>query len=147
MTTALYLRVSTDEQAREGYSIGAPEPEFEALHLPVPGRTPPPRCLILPGGGVSLKPTGFVRKVDELGRLVIPMETRRQLGIEAGDGVEILVSGSDVVLQKYRPGCVFCGVAEGLERYRGKWVCGECCRLMAGLHYTGIITAHRQSRT
>jgi transcriptional pleiotropic regulator of transition state genes len=71
-----------------------------------------------------------VRQVDEMGRVVIPMEVRRQLGIEAGDGVEFLVNGGDIVLQKYRPGCVFCGNVNGLERYRGKWVCGECCRLL-----------------
>jgi len=78
-----------------------------------------------------LKPTGFVRRLDGLGRVVLPMEVRRQLGIAAGDGVEILVDGGDVVLQKYRPGCVFCGNVNGLERYREKLVCGECLRMLA----------------
>lgn len=73
-----------------------------------------------------------VRELDGLGRVVIPIEVRRLLGIKAGDGVEILVNGDDIVFQKYRPGCVFCGAAEGLERFRGKWVCGECVRLLAG---------------
>ncbi len=77
-----------------------------------------------------MKPTGFVRRLDGLGRVVLPAEVRRQLGIQTGDGVEILVNGGDIVLQKYRPGCVFCGTGDGLERYRGKWVCGQCLRLL-----------------
>ncbi len=78
-----------------------------------------------------MKPTGYVRKVDDLGRLVIPVEVRRSLGIGVGDGVEVWVSGSDIVLLKYRPPCIFCGATEGLERFRGKGLCRECIGLLA----------------
>jgi transcriptional pleiotropic regulator of transition state genes len=77
-----------------------------------------------------LKPTGFVRLLDGLGRIVIPMELRRRLGIQSGDGVEILVNGSDLILQKWLPGCIFCGNTEGLTKYRSKWMCVECADLL-----------------
>ena len=73
-------------------------------------------------------PTGHVRKIDHVGRLVLPAEVLRKLGIAVGDSLEFLVHGGDVVLRKYTPGCVFCASVSELEQYRGKWVCGECLR-------------------
>ena len=73
-----------------------------------------------------MKATGFVRQVDNLGRMVIPIEVRRQLGIETGDGMEVLVDGDSIVLVKYRPGCVFCGEPEGTVGFRGKVLCAGC---------------------
>ena len=56
-----------------------------------------------------MKSTGIVRKVDELGRIVLPIELRRTLDIAEKDALEIYVDGSTIVLKKYRPSCIFCG--------------------------------------
>lgn len=81
-----------------------------------------------------MKATGVVRKVDELGRVVIPMELRRTLGIGEKDGLEIFVNGQDIVLRKYAPGCVICGaVDEELKAFRGKLQCVGCINEFAKL--------------
>ena len=77
-----------------------------------------------------MKSTGIVRKVDELGRIVLPIELRRNLDIEERDPVEIFLEGDKIVLQKYEPACLFCGSSNGLAQYRGKNVCRECVRNM-----------------
>jgi len=77
-----------------------------------------------------VKSTGIVRKVDELGRIVLPIELRRNLDIEERDPVEIFLEGDKIVLQKYEPACLFCGSSNGLTQYRGKNVCRECVRNM-----------------
>ena len=56
-----------------------------------------------------MKATGIVRKVDELGRIVLPIELRRTLNIEIKDPLEIYVDGESIMLKKYQPACVFCG--------------------------------------
>ena len=73
-----------------------------------------------------LKATGIVRKMDELGRLVVPKEIRRAYNINAGDPVEIFVDGGKVVLRKYEPFCMFCSNTEGVIAYKGKSVCESC---------------------
>lgn len=73
-----------------------------------------------------MKATGIVRKVDELGRVVIPIELRRTLGIKIKDGLEIFVDGEKIILRKYEPACIFCQNAENVVDYRGKMVCQEC---------------------
>jgi transcriptional pleiotropic regulator of transition state genes len=73
-----------------------------------------------------MKSTGIVRKVDELGRVVIPIELRRTMGIEEKDALEIYVDGDKIILRKYEPACVFCGNADDIENYRGKNVCRTC---------------------
>jgi transcriptional pleiotropic regulator of transition state genes len=78
-----------------------------------------------------LKSTGIVRKVDELGRVVIPIELRRTLGIEEKDALEIYVDRDSIILKKYEPACVFCGNAEDVQHYKGKIVCRECAIAMA----------------
>lgn len=77
-----------------------------------------------------LKSTGIVRKVDELGRVVIPIELRRNLSIAKKDALEIYVDADKIVLKKYEPACVFCGNADGVVTFRGKNVCQECLRDM-----------------
>ena len=75
-----------------------------------------------------MKATGIVRKVDELGRIVLPIELRRNLDIEERDALEIYLDGDKIVLQKYEPACLFCGSAQELVKYRGKNVCSSCIR-------------------
>lgn len=78
-----------------------------------------------------MKATGIVRKVDELGRIVLPIELRRTLDIEERDSLEIYLDGDRIVLQKYEPACLFCGSEQGLISYRGKNICGECAKNIA----------------
>lgn len=73
-----------------------------------------------------MKATGIVRKVDELGRIVLPMELRRTFGIEKEDPVEIFVDGSNIILRKYEPACIFCGSAIDMLNIRGKNICRKC---------------------
>lgn len=77
-----------------------------------------------------MKATGVVKKVDELGRVVVPIEIRRTLGIGERDAVEIYVDGGNIVLKKYEPGCVFCGEAKDVLLHRGKRVCRGCVAAM-----------------
>lgn len=67
-----------------------------------------------------LKSTGIVRKVDDLGRVVIPMELRRTLGIGEKDPLEIFTDGERIVLQKYAPGCIITGSQDDLIQFQGK---------------------------
>ncbi|MFY9175256.1 MAG: AbrB/MazE/SpoVT family DNA-binding domain-containing protein [Peptococcia bacterium] len=78
-----------------------------------------------------MKSTGIVRKVDELGRVVIPIELRRTLGIDEKDALEIYVDQEKIILKKYEPACVFCGNANDVQHFRGKLVCNECAHAMA----------------
>lgn len=73
-----------------------------------------------------IKSTGIVRKVDELGRVVIPIELRRTLGIAEKDALEIYVDGEKIILKKYEPACIFCGNAEQVTYYHGKVICHNC---------------------
>ncbi len=73
-----------------------------------------------------MKSTGIVRKVDELGRVVIPIELRRTLGIAVKDALEIYVDGEKIILKKYEPACIFCSSADDAKHYKGKIICGEC---------------------
>lgn len=73
-----------------------------------------------------MKSTGIVRKVDELGRVVLPIELRRTLDINEKDSLEIYIDGEHVILKKYEPACVFCGNARDVEHYKGKNICPAC---------------------
>lgn len=77
-----------------------------------------------------MKSTGIIRKVDELGRIVLPIELRRTLDIAERDELEIFMEGDRIVLQKFEPSCVFCASSNGLVTYRGKNICHECIRNM-----------------
>lgn len=77
-----------------------------------------------------MKSTGIVRKVDELGRIVLPIELRRTLGIEEKDRIEIFVDGESIILGKYQPACIFCDNAKDIINYKGKNICPDCIRAM-----------------
>ena len=81
-------------------------------------------------GLVTLKSTGIFRKVDELGRIVLPIELRRTLDIAEKDSLEIYMDGASIVLKKYQPACIFCGNASDVITYRGKNICRECLEEM-----------------
>ena len=76
----------------------------------------------------KIKSTGIVRKVDELGRIVLPIELRRTLDIAEKDALEIYVEGSSIILKKYRPSCIFCDGAKDVSVFHGKNVCAKCLR-------------------
>ena len=73
-----------------------------------------------------MKSTGIVRKVDELGRIVLPIELRRTFNIDVRDAIEIYVDGNQIILKKYEPTCIFCGASSGLRDFKGKCVCSNC---------------------
>lgn len=73
-----------------------------------------------------MKSTGMVRKIDELGRLVMPAEIRQTLGLQVRDAMEIFVDGDRVILQKYQPSCIFCANADNLVLFEGKRICPDC---------------------
>ena len=79
-----------------------------------------------------MKSTGIVRKVDELGRIVLPIELRRTLDISEKDALEIYVEGSSIVLKKYRPPCVFCDSVRDVSVFKGKNICPKCLRELRG---------------
>ena len=78
-----------------------------------------------------MKSTGITRKVDELGRIVIPIELRRTLGIAEKDGLEIFVDGDQIILRKYEPACIFCGSADSITNFKGKNICADCIGKMS----------------
>ncbi|MSS43531.1 AbrB/MazE/SpoVT family DNA-binding domain-containing protein [Anaerosalibacter bizertensis] len=73
-----------------------------------------------------MKSTGIVRKVDELGRVVIPIELRRTLEIAEKDALEIYVDGEQIILKKYAPACIFCGQAKDVVVFKNKNICPAC---------------------
>jgi transcriptional pleiotropic regulator of transition state genes len=80
-----------------------------------------------------MKSTGIVRRIDELGRVVLPIELRRTMNLEVRDPVEIFMEGDAIVLKKYEASCLFCGGNRQLTEFRGKQVCGECIRQLREL--------------
>lgn len=79
-----------------------------------------------------MKATGIVRKVDHLGRIVLPMELRRTLGIDENGALEIFVDGDRIILRKYAPGCIICGSLDDLRHVRGKLICRPCAATAVG---------------
>ena len=73
-----------------------------------------------------MKSTGIVRKVDELGRIVLPIELRNALNIAQKDPLEIFVEGSSIILKKHEDNCVFCGNTKQLVDYKDKLICNKC---------------------
>jgi transcriptional pleiotropic regulator of transition state genes len=73
-----------------------------------------------------MKATGIVRSVDNLGRVVLPMELRRTLGIEISDPLEVYTDEDKIILRKYTPGCTFCDNSSDLTTYKGKRICPQC---------------------
>ena len=83
-----------------------------------------------------MKSTGIVRKVDELGRIVLPIELRRVMDIQIKDSLEIMteiyVDGNQIILKKYEPSCVFCSSKENLEEFKGRCICKKCREELLG---------------
>lgn len=73
-----------------------------------------------------MKSTGIVRKIDELGRIVLPIEMRRTLGISEKDPVEIFTEADNIILRKHQAACVFCDSTKQIIDFRGKNVCFNC---------------------
>lgn len=80
-----------------------------------------------------MKSTGIVRKVDELGRVVIPIELRRTLGIAEKDALEIYVDGERIMLKKYEPACIFTGEANDLIYFKGKMISRDIARQLGAM--------------
>lgn len=80
-----------------------------------------------------MKKSGIIRKVDELGRIVLPIELRRTLDIAERDELEIYMEGDRIILKKYEPACVFCGSERRIVSYNGKNICRDCIRKMTEL--------------
>lgn len=75
-----------------------------------------------------MKSTGMVRKVDELGRIVLPIEMRRTLGISERDPVEICTEADSIILRKYQAACVFCNSSKNVLSCEGKNICADCLK-------------------
>jgi len=80
-----------------------------------------------------MKSTGIIRRVDELGRVVIPIEIRNQFNIVEKDPIEIYVNGSSIVLKKFQPNCIFCGNTQDLLSYQDKLICSDCAKKIGTL--------------
>lgn len=78
-----------------------------------------------------MKSTGIVRKVDELGRIVLPIEMRRTLDIAEKDTLEVYVEGDSIILRKYQDACVFCDSVRDLISFRGRCVCQDCIAMLS----------------
>ncbi len=92
-----------------------------------------------------MKSTGVVRKIDELGRIVLPSELRRVFGIHEGDELEISVDGDRVILQKRQDVCTFCGAESPAIEFKGRRVC-ETCAGQLGREPDGVLCRCSQER-
>ncbi|MCD7776543.1 MAG: AbrB/MazE/SpoVT family DNA-binding domain-containing protein [Firmicutes bacterium] len=77
-----------------------------------------------------MKAIGIVRELDQLGRIVLPVETRHIMGLKAKDPVEIYLDDDKIVLKKYEPGCMFCGDVDNTVSFGGKLICKDCYERM-----------------
>ena len=75
-----------------------------------------------------MKSTGFIRKVDSLGRMVLPVGLRKTFEIDIKDPMEVYVDREQIILKKYEPDCVFCGNARDVANYKGKNICNDCMK-------------------
>lgn len=73
-----------------------------------------------------MKVTGIVRKVDDNGRIDLPIGLRRSLNINGKDAVELSIDGQSIILNKYKPSCAFCNEEETILDYKGKKICKVC---------------------
>ncbi|EEG30431.1 transcriptional regulator, AbrB family [[Clostridium] methylpentosum DSM 5476] len=73
-----------------------------------------------------MKSTGIVRNTDKVGRIVLPIELRQSLYIDEGDALEIYTEDDKIILKKYNPTCIFCGSADDMDYFKGKFVCAQC---------------------
>ena len=75
-----------------------------------------------------MKSTGVVRKLDNLGRIVIPIELRKTMDIAIKDTLEIFTEGDQIILKKYHPACIFCNDARDVNLFKGKLICDKCLK-------------------
>lgn len=80
-----------------------------------------------------MKATGITRKIDELGRIVLPKELRKTLGIEPGTPIEIYTEDDMIILKKFENRCVLCGSTADVEDVKGKKVCSKCIKELKAL--------------
>ena len=73
-----------------------------------------------------MRSLGIVRNLDQLGRFVIPKETRRVFNLNGGDPVEIFTDGDKIIIKKYNPGCQCCGDMKDVKEYKGIKICKKC---------------------
>ncbi|MBZ4655999.1 MAG: AbrB family transcriptional regulator, transcriptional pleiotropic regulator of transition state [Epulopiscium sp.] len=73
-----------------------------------------------------MKSIGIVRKIDPLGRIVLPKEIRKVYDIKEGDSLEIFVDKESIILKKYTPACIFCEEAKDTSIVKGKLICKTC---------------------
>lgn len=85
-----------------------------------------PRIAARPTGSLNVVDSGIARKIDDLGRIVIPAETRRMFNIREGDHLLISVEGGSIVLRKMTDSCTFCGTDESVSQFKGKGICTSC---------------------
>ena len=76
--------------------------------------------------------SGIVRKIDDLGRIVIPAETRRLFNIREGDQLLISIDGTGIVIRKLENTCAFCGRNDDVSPFKGKGICGDCRNSLVG---------------
>lgn len=82
-----------------------------------------------------MKSTGIVRPVDNLGRVVLPIELRRLLDIDKDSALEVYVDDESIILKKYQPACIFCGSAVDVQTYQGRNICKECRGAIAAMDH------------
>jgi len=80
-----------------------------------------------------MKSTGIIRRVDELGRVVLPIELRNKFGITEKDPMEIYVDGTSIILKKFETNCIFCGNSKNLIEYEDKLICDKCAEKISNL--------------
>lgn len=85
---------------------------------------------------IIMQSTGIVRKIDELGRIVLPQELRAKLDVGAKDGIEFYWQDNCLLLKKHEPACTFCGSADGIVLYEGKNICKACREKITNLNET-----------
>lgn len=73
-----------------------------------------------------MRPIGVVRKVDQLGRIVLPKSLRKKFSMNEGDPIEIIVTGEQIILEKYKPRCSFCSSQQHVQIFRDKHICLNC---------------------
>ncbi len=73
-----------------------------------------------------MKSTGIVRKIDSVGRFVVPIELRNVLELSNNDSIEIFTDEDKIILKKYQPACIFCGNADNITYFKGKLICKDC---------------------
>lgn len=80
-----------------------------------------------------MKATGFIRIIDEVGRITLPIDIRNALGIDNRDALELFTEGNTIILRKYEPACIFCGETKNVTMFKNKQVCANCLAEMKKL--------------